>query len=91
MKSFIDSSLFIYLNVKVTNEIIDKIEKFFSHLNKNYYLYTNVLALDEVLYISKKKYKVEYKDTMEFIDKFIIPYVTILGLSQDEYELSNIC
>jgi predicted nucleic acid-binding protein len=26
----------------------------------------------------------------EFIDKFIIPYVTILGLSQNEYELSKV-
>ncbi len=44
-----------------------------------------MLVLDELLYISKKKYSIPYSETLEFIEKVILPYVDILTLGPEEY------
>lgn len=48
-------------------------------------LYKDVLALDEAIYVSKKKYGIDVKDTIVFIDNIILPYVEILSLGNMEY------
>lgn len=47
--------------------------------------YTDVLVLDELIYISKRKYGIPYKISIEFIQSNIFPYTTILSLSEDKY------
>ena len=84
MKVFIDASIIIYLNVKLPREEARKVEDFWLKI-LNEELYTNVLVLDEVVYISKVKYGISVKDTLEFIDKAILPYVEILPLRLEEY------
>jgi len=85
MKIFIDASLIIYLNVKLSDDESRVIENFWLDLVQNNSLYTNVLVLDEAIYISRKKYGVSYRDTIELIDKAIIPYTVVLPIGMDEY------
>ena len=61
------------------------IEEFWLNLIENHILYTNILVLDEVVYVSRKKYNVEYTETIEFIDKAVLPYVEVLPIGLNEY------
>ncbi len=85
MKIFIDASLIVYLNVKLPEDESRIIEDFWLDLIYNNNLYTNVLVLDEVIYVSRKKYGVGYSDTVELIDRAVIPYTNILSIGIDEY------
>ena len=85
MRVFVDASLIIYLNVVLPEEEARRIEEFWLKLLVESELYTNVLVLDEAIYVSKKKYGVPVEDTLELIDKAILPYVTILPLGLEEY------
>ena len=51
-----------------------------------YKLYTDVLVLDELIYISKKKYGIPYNITIEFIESNVLPYVYITSLGEEEYK-----
>ncbi len=48
-------------------------------------MYTDVLVLDEVIYISKRKYGVPYEETIKFLDDVILPTVEILPIGLEEY------
>ncbi len=50
--------------------------------------YTDVLVLDEVIYISRKKYGIPYDVSLEFIESIVLPYVSIINLGEDEYKLA---
>ncbi len=84
MKIFIDANLLIYLNVGSSDEILD----LWTTLLSNHELYTNPLVLDEVLWISRKKYKVPYNETLSFLEEEILPYTTILPIGVEEYLLA---
>ncbi len=62
MKLFIDANLLIYLNIKLPEEEARIIEDFWLDL-LNHKLFTNILVLDEVIYISRRKYDVSFEDT----------------------------
>jgi hypothetical protein len=47
--------------------------------------FTNMIVLDELLYMSKKKYGVPFETTMNFIDSVVIPFTSILELELDDY------
>jgi len=85
MKVFVDASLLVYLNVKMPDEEAELVENFWLNLLLNHLLYTNILVLDEAIYISRKKYNVSFKETMDFIDKAVLPYVNILPIGLNEY------
>ena len=85
MRVFIDANLLIYLNVPLPEDEARVIEDFWLQLVNTHSLYTNVLVLDEVIYVSRRKYRVPTADTIEFIDKAVIPYVEVLPLRVDEY------
>ncbi len=85
MKVFVDASLLIYLNVKMPEDEAKLIEDFWLNLLLNNLLYTNVLVLDEVIYVSKRKYDVSPEDTIAFIDKAVLPYVDVLSIGLNEY------
>jgi len=84
LKVFVDASLIIYLNVRLPDGEARKIEDFWLKLLEES-LYTDVLVLDEAIYVSKRKYGVPVEETLELIDKAILPYVEILPLSLEEY------
>ena len=85
MKVFVDASLLVYLNVRMPEEEAELVEKFWLDLVENHLLFTNVLVLDEVINVSKKKYGIEYAETLEFIDKAVLPYVEVLLIGLNEY------
>ncbi len=84
MKVFVDASLIVYLNIPLPRSEAEIIEGFYSELLHEE-LFTDILALDEAVYVSRKKYSVSVKDTLNFIDKAILPYTEILPLGVVEY------
>jgi len=85
LKVFVDASLLIYLNVKLTEEEAKLVEDFWLNLLLNHELYTNIIALDETICVSKKKYEVSIDDTIEFIDRAVLPYIDVLHIGLNEY------
>ncbi|MFA5870263.1 MAG: type II toxin-antitoxin system VapC family toxin [Candidatus Bathyarchaeia archaeon] len=51
-------------------------------------LTTNILVLDELLYVSKKRYHVPYEVTSEFISSSILPFTEVLTLDLPEYKIA---
>ncbi|MEM4983284.1 MAG: type II toxin-antitoxin system VapC family toxin, partial [Candidatus Bathyarchaeia archaeon] len=50
--------------------------------------YTDILVLDELIYVSQKRYNVTYKITLEFIEDIVKPFVNIISLGEDEYNIA---
>ncbi|BEP17846.1 type II toxin-antitoxin system VapC family toxin [Pyrofollis japonicus] len=85
MKAFLDTPLLIYLNTVVNDEHRLVYENFYIDILSKYKLYTDVLVLDELIYVSKKKYGVPYTITLDFIDSIVLPYITVIALGEEEY------
>ncbi|ALM74457.1 type II toxin-antitoxin system VapC family toxin [Thermococcus barophilus] len=85
MRIFLDASFIIYLNVDVPDSLAEKIDALYKQLVTNSKLYTDVLVLDEVIHVSRKKYKVPYSETIGMLDEIIIPYVEVLPIGLMEY------
>lgn len=82
---FIDTNFFIYMNTPTKN-----LDEFIEHYEKelsNNRTFTNMIVLDELIYISKKKYSIPVEVTLEFIDSMIIPFTSILPLDDGDYEV----
>jgi hypothetical protein len=86
LKIFIDANLLIYLNVLKSPKLREAYENFYLNLLSDYKAYLDVLILDELIYISKKKYNTPYQTTLEFIESIVLPYVDILPLAEKEYK-----
>ncbi len=85
MKAFIDANFLIYLNTLRDRRLLFIFENFFEKLLAEYVLFTNILVLDEVIYISKSKYKVPYYVTIKFLNKLIPKYINIVPPTLKEY------
>jgi len=85
MKIFIDSNLLIYLNCMVSEEVRTIYENFYLDLLSNYKAYTDLLVLDEVIFISREKFKIPYDDSIAFLDSIVLPYVKILSVGEEEH------
>ena len=85
MKIFLDASFLIYLNASVDNNTRLAINELFKDTIKNE-LYTDILVIDEVLYVSMRKYKVPYGLTFRFLDSVIMPLIEVIPLSHEDYE-----
>ncbi len=81
--TFIDANFFIYMNTPIKNidSFIDYYEK---ELTSNR-TFTNLIVLDELIYISRKKYGIPNNVTLEFIDSMILPFTSILPLEESDY------
>ena len=89
MKIFIDAPLLIYLNTLTNSRYRTTYENFYIEILIKYKPYTDVLVLNELIYISKKKYNIPYKVSIKFIEANILPYITILNLSEEEYNYAT--
>jgi predicted nucleic acid-binding protein len=85
MRAFIDAPILVYLNTLVSKEIRAPYEEFYLDSLLKYRVYTDVLVLDELIYVSQKKYGVPYEVSIEFIKSFVMPYITILSIGEEEY------
>lgn len=84
MRVFIDASLIVYLNVKLPGYEADLIDDLYRRLLDEE-LYTDVLTLDEAIYVSWRRFRVAIEDTLDLIDRAVLPYVEILQLGASEY------
>ena len=89
MKVFIDTPLLIYLNTLTNLRYRVLYENFYIEILTKYKPYTDVLVLDELLYISKKKYNIPYNVSVKFVETNILPYITILNLGEEEYKYAT--
>lgn len=89
MIAFLDANLLIYLNTVVTEEVRIIYERFLEDLLKTYKLYTDVLVLDEVIYVSKRKYLIPYDKSIDFINNVVLKVVKILPIGEEEYMLAS--
>jgi len=86
LKAFIDAPLFIYLNTLANLRHRALYENFYVEILTKYKPYTDVLVLDELIYVSKRKYNIPYNISIEFTETNILPYVTVLNLGEEEYK-----
>ncbi|MCD6469265.1 type II toxin-antitoxin system VapC family toxin [Candidatus Bathyarchaeota archaeon] len=86
MSAFVDANLLIYLNASLDSETREILEAFYIDVIAEHQTYTDILVLDELLYISKHKYGVPYRLTVEFIESLVEPYVTLIPLNNITYE-----
>lgn len=77
-----DASLLIYLNTLI-GEQRTLVDEFFAGLLRDD-LYTNLLVIDETLYISQSKYHVAYKTTLELLKDSVLPFATIIPIEQSD-------
>jgi len=89
LKVFIDTPLLIYLNTLTNLRYRVLYENFYIEILTKYKPYTDVLVLDELLYISKKKYNIPYNVSVKFVETNILPYITILNLGEEEYKYAT--
>ncbi|HDM24103.1 PIN domain nuclease [archaeon] len=85
MRVFIDAPLLIYLNTLTNSGYRTLYENFYIDVLARYKPYTDVLVLDELIYISKSKYGIPCDVSIEFIQTSVLPYVTILNIGEEEY------
>lgn len=84
MKLFLDASFLIYLNSSTHDDRKALDSLFHELLSKD--LYTNLLVIDETLYISKTKYGVPYNVTLNFFKKIVLPYVEAIPIDESDLE-----
>ncbi|MHB8565703.1 MAG: type II toxin-antitoxin system VapC family toxin [Nitrososphaerales archaeon] len=80
-----DANLLIYLNTRGDKQDPD-LEKFYTSLLREE-LYTDLLILDETLYLSKSKYRVPYELTFEFLKTNVLPYSTVIPIDELDFSL----
>lgn len=83
-KLFLDANLIIYLNT-VTGEDRAALDRFFMGLLRDR-LFTNMLVLDEALYISRRGYGVSYAFTMKFLRWTLLPYAEIIPIGEEDLQ-----
>ena len=86
MKIFVDACLLIYLNTLADMHARSAYENFYLDLVSRYKVFVDVLVLDELIYISEKKYGVPSSVTLNFIDSVVLPYADILSLGEEEFK-----
>jgi len=87
MKVFVDANLLIYLNVPMPEEQARLVESFWEDLLREHELFTNLLVLDEVVYVSRRKYGVQQEETLEFVDRAVLSHVELLPMGAELYPL----
>ena len=71
--AFIDANLLIYLNCMKDDDARRPYKTFYLDILKTYATFTDLLVIDELLWISRKKYGVPYDITLDFIRNAVLP------------------
>jgi len=85
MKVSVDALLLIYLNTIADSENRIPYENFYLEVLAKHRSYTDVLVLDELIYVSRRKYGIPYGVSMEFVESNVLPYISIIVLGEEEY------
>ncbi len=84
MRLFLDANFLIYLNAAEDPETREAVEDYYLSLVADHELFTDALVLNELLWISNKKYRVPYEMTVEFIRSVLLPFMDLIPLGNDE-------
>ncbi len=85
MKAFLDISFLIYLNT-IADEHRKDIEELFRRLLEKS-LSTDMLVVDETLYISGRRYGFPYRLTLDFLKQIVLPCVEIIAVEEGDLRL----
>lgn len=78
--AFVDANLLIYLNCIQQEDERKTYEDLYYNALSSFEVFTDILVLDELIWVSKKKYNVPYDLTLSFIRNAVLPYVEILHI-----------
>ena len=81
---FIDTNFLVYMNTPTGH--FDDYSSYFEEAVRDNRVFTNMRVIDELLFVSRNKYKVPYSVTLDFIDSLIVPFASILPLDESDYE-----
>jgi predicted nucleic acid-binding protein len=84
MRAFLDANLLVYVLLGS-----DEHERFYERTVTDFSLVTDVLVLDEVVWVSRKKYGVPYELALDFIDNLVLPFVSVLPLGEEHWETAK--
>lgn len=84
-----DACHLIYLNTVTDSDVLEPYWQLYEDILSRYRVVTNVLVFDETIYISKKKYGVSNNVTLDFVETEILPYVDIIPMGLEEYEIAD--
>ncbi len=88
MRAFLDANLLIYLNTITDKSLRLVYENLYTKVVDEHRLYTDVLVLDEVIYVSRKRYNVPFRVTLEFLNEIVKPFVNVISLGEEEYDIA---
>lgn len=86
MRAFVDANLLIYLNTLREPANKRRYRAFYEETVSRHRCYTNALVLDEVLYVSNRRYGFGYEDTAEMISAQVLPFIEVLPIGLQEYD-----
>lgn len=86
-KLFLDANLAIYLNT-ITGSERTRIDRFFKGILRQR-LFTNMLVLDETLYVSKSRYAVPYAVTMRFLRRAFLPHTEVIPIAEEDLQATE--
>jgi len=66
-----------------SRELRSSYENFYLDILVKYRDYTDILVLDELIYVSRRKYGVPYELSIEFVRSVVLPYVTMLSIGEE--------
>ena len=78
--AFVDANLLIYLNCMKEEDERKPYEALYYDILSSFIVSIDLLVLDELIWISKKKYGVPYDITLDFIRNAVLPYVDVLQI-----------
>ncbi|MHB8396992.1 MAG: type II toxin-antitoxin system VapC family toxin [Thermoplasmataceae archaeon] len=82
---FIDTNLLVYINTP--GKSYDRYFSFYEDQIRENRAFINMIVIDELLYVSRSKYKVPYNETLEFIETLVFPFTTLLPIEEADYFL----
>lgn len=85
MKVFLDASFLIYLNTMTSVDRKELDDLFRKLLEES--LFTNLLVIDETLYISERKFGFPYDLTLDFIKRIVLPYAEIIPIEEENLKI----
>jgi len=85
MRAFIDANLIVYLNTLREPDAKRRHRAFYEETIARHRCFTNALVLEEVLYVSNRKYGFGYADTAHMIETQVLPFVEVLPIGLADY------
>jgi len=83
-KVFLDANYIIYMKYAEDDEIYEYCVELLKKLDE-YEPITNMVAIDEVVWILWKKYSIDKEEIFDFLDR-IVEFLTIIALDEADYK-----